>query len=104
MVLPHMYETNGNAAKNGELTKKKESSYSWVIKDAQNTKAGNVKILKEDEPDSKKYSDSWRASKSKDPKSTVVPINAPTCSHPYSNELERFASHNNIFSVPLYKP
>lgn len=105
--LADMYETNGNAAKNGELPPFFQNHpYSGVIKDAQNTKAGNVKILKEDEPvDQKNTATVGEQARVKiPPKPTVAQLTSTSGSLPLPNELERFASYNNIFSFGCISP
>ena len=111
MVPFHMYETNGNAAKNGELPESPRIC-PGVIKDAQNTKAGNVQILKEDEPVDPKKKKKNTATVGEQarvkippppPPPHCCPTNIQIGSHPTPNELERFASYNNIFSISLYK-
>lgn len=105
--LADMYETNGNAAKNGELPPFFQNHpYSGVIKDAQNTKAGNVKILKEDEPiDQKNTATVGEQARVKiPPKPIVAQLTSTSGSLPLSNELERFASYNNIFSFGCISP
>ena len=105
--LADMYETNGNAAKNGEQPPFFQNHpYSGVIKDAQNTKAGNVKILKEDKPvDQKNTATVGEQARVKiPPKPTVAQLTSTSGSLPLPNELERFASYNNIFSFGCISP
>ena len=105
--LADMYETNGNAAKNGELPPFFQGHpFSGVIKDAQNTKAGNVTVLKPDEPVEKKNTATVgeTARVKIPPMPTVAQLTSTGGALPLPNELERFASYNNIFSFGCISP
>ena len=105
--LADMYEVNGNAAANGELPPFFSGHpYAGAIQNANNSKQGNVNVLKEDEPvESENVAAQGDDSRVESPpQGEAAQINYIPGLLPLPNELERFASYNNIFTFGCISP
>lgn len=115
--LADMYETNGNAAKDGKLPPFFQGHpYAGAIQNAQQTEQGNVKILSKDEliesmPSGQNFGARGQTATVGDdsrtkrpPKLTVAQIDQGDGTLPLANELEAFASYNNIFTFGCISP
>ena len=113
--LADMYEVNGNAAKKGEIPPFFQGHpFSGVISKANQTSSPIVKVLEQDEPYPPSQNYGARGSQSATfgdvskvktpPKALSSQISQQPGSLPLPNELESFASYNNIFSFGCISP
>ena len=105
--LATMYETNGNAAANGEMPPFFSGHpFAGAITYSQQSKQGNANVLAEDEPiDNEQSATQGDDARQEAPtNSQAAQINYIPGSLPLPNELERFSSYNNIFTFGCISP